>query len=116
MRVILDEMLAATIAEQLRVRGRDAQAVTEHHELRNTDDPSLLEALALTGQVLVTDNVADFAPLHARFLAEGRHHAGIVFCKLPRSKKTVGQWVSAVDTLFGTAGGAADLSDSTSWI
>ena len=113
---MLDEMLDATIAEQLRARGRDAEAVTEHRELRNADDASLLESLAVTGQVLVTDNVADFAPLHARFLAEGRHHAGIVFCKLPRSKKPVGQWVSAVDILFTTAGGAADLSDSTSWI
>jgi hypothetical protein len=30
------------------------------------------------GRAILTFNIRDFAPLHARWLAAGRHHAGII--------------------------------------
>ena len=42
MKLLLDEMLPAAIAEQLRHRGHDVIAVSEHPELRGLPDPELL--------------------------------------------------------------------------
>lgn len=109
-------MLAGTIAEQLRTHGRDVEAVTDHAHLRNLDDGELLDVLESTAQALVTDNAADFVPLHADFLARESHHAGIVLCKLPRSKATIGLWVAALDGLFETIGAQASLEDRCVWI
>jgi release factor glutamine methyltransferase len=112
---MLDAMLDVAIAEELRARGWDAQALTENRQLAPLDDATLLSVLADTGRCLVTDNVADFAPLHDRFVAEGRHHAGIVFCKLPRSRQTIGQWVAALDALDAATPGTRTL-DATVWV
>lgn len=100
MKLLLDEMLDAMIAEGLRQRGHDVQAVQEHAELLGKKDPELLrEALAL-GRVLVTDNVQDFARLHQQFIALGEDHAGIILASpssFRRSKETIRIWVVALD-------------------
>lgn len=41
-------------------------------------DESQLAFAASTGRVLVTFNVAHFAELHATWLVDSQHHAGIV--------------------------------------
>ncbi|HTA15940.1 MAG TPA: DUF5615 family PIN-like protein [Solirubrobacteraceae bacterium] len=41
MKLLLDEMLSARIAEQIRSRGHDAVAVDETRELRGLADPDL---------------------------------------------------------------------------
>lgn len=37
-----------------------------------------IDGAAAAGRVLLTFNVAHFAALHAAWLAQGRHHAGII--------------------------------------
>lgn len=103
MKLLLDEMLDASIAEQLRRRGHDAEATQGNPGLEGNKDPDLLRAARELDRVVVTDNVQDFARLHKRFLASGEDHAGIVLAsptRFPRSKRTIGLWVEALDTFL----------------
>ena len=45
---------------------------------RGQSDESQLQRASTEGRVIVTFNVAHFARLHATWLRQGRHHAGIV--------------------------------------
>jgi predicted nuclease of predicted toxin-antitoxin system len=59
----LDEMYSHVIAEQLRARGHDADAVVEHAELRGLADTDIF-ALAQTEQrTVVTENIPDFSDI-----------------------------------------------------
>lgn len=78
MRLLLDEMLSSAIAEQLRSRGFDVEAVEERSELRGSPDLDLLEHAQREEQAIVTYNRDDFLALDRRFRAEGRGHHGIV--------------------------------------
>ena len=78
-RLLLDEMLAPAIAEQLRKAGADAVAVSERAELWQSTDAALLELAATESRVLVTDNVKDFRALEKAWLAQGQLHAGLIY-------------------------------------
>lgn len=100
MKLLLDEMLDASIADELRKRGRDVDAIQGNAELEGKRDADLLRRATDLDRVVVTDNVQDFARLHQRFLAAGTDHAGILLVspkRLPRSKRTIGLWVEALD-------------------
>jgi len=119
LRVLLDEMLDREIAERLRDRGHDVRAVQEEATLRGLSDDARLRAAAARDAVLVTDNVADFARLHAQFLAEGEDHAGLLLASpstFPRSKRTVGLWVQALDTVLVELGPNASLGNDCHWL
>lgn len=103
MKLLLDEMLDAGIAEQLRRRRHDAQATQGNAGLEGKKDPDLLRAARELDRVVVTDNVQDFARLHRQFLAAGEDHAGIIFvppARYPRSRRTLGLWVNALDAFL----------------
>ena len=101
MRVLLDEMYPAVIAEQLRDRGHDVKAVVEDHELIGLPDPSLFAAAQADERAVATENVPDFAPLHAEYASNGLPHHGLIFTsdnKFPRGAPgTVGALVGALD-------------------
>lgn len=100
MKILLDEMLSAAIAEQLRKRRRDAAAVQGDPDLEGKSDLELLRAARELQRVLVTDNVQDFARLHQQFVRTREDHAGIILAsptRFPRSKKTIRLWVNALD-------------------
>ncbi len=78
-KLLLDEMHDPAVAELLRGRGHDARAIAEIHELRGMSDRDVLFCAALDGRVLVTENVKDFAPLHAALVATDVRHAGVIF-------------------------------------
>src|SRR5436309_426085 len=77
-RLLLDEMLAGSIAAQLRARGHDVVAVVEDVSLISLPDDDLLATAADAQRALVTANIKDFVPLDQRWRASGRNHAGIV--------------------------------------
>jgi uncharacterized protein with PIN domain len=102
-KLLLDEMLDAGIAEQLRHRGHDAEATQGNPGLEGKKDPDLLRAARELDRVVVTDNVQDFARLHQRFLASSEDHGGIILAspaQFLRSKRTIGLWVEALDTFL----------------
>jgi hypothetical protein len=119
LRLLLDEMLDREIAMRLRERGHDVRAVQEEPSLRGVSDEALLRAAAEMAAVVVTDNVADFARLHARFCADGEDHHGLLLAspsRFPRSKRTVGLWVQALDTVLVELGPNASLRNDCHWL
>jgi len=91
-RLLLDEMHSMSVAKALRGSGFDAQAVTASDVLRGLDDADLLGAAGKAGQVLVTENVSDFAKLHVEWMAAGRTHSGIVLTHPKRFRRADGSY------------------------
>ena len=118
MKLLLDEMLDATIAEQLCRRGYDVVATQGNAELEGKQDPELLRAAFELDRAIVTDNVADFARLHRQFLAAGAEHSGIILvppARFPRSKRTIGIWVEALAGFLERHEGAS-LMNTYTWL
>lgn len=88
MRLLLDEMYGPADAGAVRARGHDAIAVNEYPELRGLDDATVLTVATLDGRAVVTENVADFARLHATLSVALEGHAGIVFVHHGRFPRT----------------------------
>ena len=110
-RLLLDEMMSARIAVQLRERGLDVQAVLERRELVAYPDEALLELATREERILVTTNLVDFGPLSQRWAADGRSHAGLVFI----STKTFPEardWIGAVSSALAQASEQRRLPDA----
>ena len=102
MRLLLDEMLSSAIAEQLRSRGFDVEAVEESPELRGSSDLDLFEHAHREEQALVTYNRDDFLALDRRLRAEGRDHHGIVILshrRFPQGEAT-GALLASLEALL----------------
>jgi hypothetical protein len=76
--LLLDEMFADTIAQQLRAKGHDVQAVVADPSLAALPDDQILSRAAAAGRALVTANIKDFMPLDARYRAAGQAHTGLI--------------------------------------
>ena len=105
MKLRLDEMYTHAIAEQLRARGHDADAVVEHAELRGRADTDIF-ALAQTEQrAVVTENIRDFSDIATDYDQRGQVHHGVVLVppsSYPRSDpRFVGRMVTALERLLG---------------
>jgi Domain of unknown function (DUF5615) len=100
LRLLLDEMLPVTIAEGLRARGRDVDAVVEERELRGLGDLELFERAQDDGRAIVTYNRDDFLALDRRYRAAGREHHGIVVLnprRFPQGEPSIGPSITALD-------------------
>jgi Domain of unknown function (DUF5615) len=111
---MLDEMYPQSIAEQLRDRGHDAEAVVERTELRALADADLF-ALAQTEQrTVVTENLPDFIVIANDYDERGQVHHGVVLVppsSYPRSDpRLVGSMVTALGRLLGEHAGTAAAS------
>jgi len=99
-------MWGPRIAEQLRQRGHDAQAVTDRLDLRRRPDNVIFAAAQAEGRVIVTKDVSGFRRLANQCLAEGDSHAGVIFTigrAFARDDSgTVGRLVTALDHLLST--------------
>jgi hypothetical protein len=117
-KLLLDEMLSPDIAEQLRERGHDVQAIaaSEHAEL---DDPEVLDIARSQQRAVVTNNVRDFRPLHiAAVQAGGAGHYGMVFVagNFPRTKADTGRIVLALEGKLAAYPGVEDLANAEEWL
>jgi non-ribosomal peptide synthetase component E (peptide arylation enzyme) len=102
---MLDEMYPQSIAEQLRGRGHDAEAVVERTERRALADADLF-ALAQTEQrAVVTENIADLSNIANAYDQRGQAHYGLVLVDLNRyprgDPRTIGRMVTELDRLLG---------------
>lgn len=99
-------MYAPAIAAELRARGHDVASVHDASQssLAGATDADVLVAAQRDRRALVTENVRDFRPLESRMLADGAHHAGIVYTsnrQFPRGDPaTTGRLVRALDALL----------------
>ena len=77
-RLYVDEdAMARALVRGLRARGVD---VTIVHDVGMSaqDDMAQLESATEHGRVLYTFNISHFCQLHARYMAQGKSHAGII--------------------------------------
>jgi predicted nuclease of predicted toxin-antitoxin system len=85
-KALLDEQLSPRIAELLRNRGRDVQAVTDRSDLAGQSDRVILEVAAAEDRAVITNNVKEFRPLAAERLARGESHAGLILLPSTRTR------------------------------
>lgn len=106
MKLALDEMYAAAVAEQLRRRDHDVIAVAERADLRGAPDEDLLAWARTEDRALVTDNQRDFIPIHHRCIASGHDHNGLILTtnrRFPRGQPgTTGELVVAIERFLLT--------------
>lgn len=106
MKLLLDEMYPATVAEQLRSRDHDVVSVHDptFRHLEGAPDEDVFAAAAAEGRVLVTENVPDFRRLEAEALARGESTPGLVFTtnqQFPRGHPgTIGRLIRALAALL----------------
>jgi predicted nuclease of predicted toxin-antitoxin system len=106
LRLLLDEMYPATVAEQLRTRGHDVISlhVPEYRSLEGAPDDEVFVAAIAAMRVLVTENVPDFRRLEADALAKGEPCPSLIFTtnrEFPRGNAaTIGRLVLALDALL----------------
>jgi Domain of unknown function (DUF5615) len=85
-RAILDEQLSPQIAALLCKAGYDVDAVAEREDLAGRSDRSIFEVASSEGRAVITNNIKDFRPLAAEWLAQGRVHAGLILLPSARSR------------------------------
>lgn len=78
MKLLLDEQISGKVAERLRDRGHDVDAVTDDPSLRGLSDPDLFEVAQQQGRALVTYNRSDFEPIIREYAGTNREHCGLV--------------------------------------
>jgi predicted nuclease of predicted toxin-antitoxin system len=106
MRLLLDEMYAPMIAEQLRARGRDVASVhdPEYRTLEGERDEEVWAAALAADWVLVTENVQDFRRIETDALARAQPTTRLIFTtdrQFPRGDPaTIGRLVTALDALL----------------
>ena len=103
MKLLLDEMISAVVAEQLCARHRDVEAVSERRELRGLSDADLFVYAQTAERSIVTYNRDDFLELDRRYRSENRTHSGIVVLnprRFPQGPLSLGPLVSSLDRLI----------------
>ena len=112
MRALLDEQLSPQIGVVLRAAGYDVLAVADRQDILGCSDRIVFETASREVRALVTNNIKDFRPLAAEWLATGRIHPGLIL--LPsgrtRTRSAVPALAAAVEAILranpdGIAGG-----------
>ena len=99
-RLHLDEDVEAhALVQALRGRGVDVTTTSEAGLVETSDEAQLLWSTQVH-RALLTYNAADFCRLHARFMEEGRHHAGIILAE--QQRHSVGEMMRSVLRLAAT--------------
>jgi predicted nuclease of predicted toxin-antitoxin system len=116
-RLALDEMFSPQIAAELVRRGYDAVAVAADPALADLPDEQVLEWATSQGRCLVTENVKDYEVLRRTAAAQGRSHAGLLYCaprRFPRDRRFIGVLVAALDRM--PAGDQLPGPDEVGWL
>jgi len=88
--LLLDEMFAPMLAEQLRAEGFDVVAVAGHATLAAASDGEVMRWAAAQGRRLVTENVKDFQPLVQLVSERGEPVARMLYTgnrRFPRTRR-----------------------------
>ena len=108
MKILLDEMYPAALADTLTAEGIEA-FTARLLGLAGSSDSDLLEFAAREGHTVLTENVSDFARLSGERLTAGGHHPGILIALSSRfSRRPAG--ISAIVAAVKQIGGD-ELSD-----
>jgi predicted nuclease of predicted toxin-antitoxin system len=116
MRALLDEQLSPQIAALLRKAGYDVDAVIDREDLAGRTDRIVFETAAREGRAVITNNIKDFRPLAAEWLAHGRSHPGLIL--LPsartRTRDSIAAIAGTIETILKAHPGG--LTASERWV
>jgi predicted nuclease of predicted toxin-antitoxin system len=101
-RLLLDEMIPAAVARQLRGRGVDAISVSERSDLRGLSDPDLFERAQTESRANVTYDCAGFLALAMQYQNERPTHHGVVLLnqrRFPQRSSSVATLVESIEVL-----------------
>ena len=118
-KLLLDEMLSPAIAQQLRARGHDVEAIKGNPLHEALSDPEVMNLARKQGRALVTNNLVDFRPLHHEAIAPGGPgHYGMVFMpgSYRRTKADVGRIVDALEAKLAESPGDDALASGETWL
>lgn len=120
MRLLIDEMWPATLAEGLRRRGHDVIAVMERSDLAHRGDDVVFDHAGKEGRVVFTENVPDFVPLAIGVLSTGGTFPGLLLTSnaaWPRgSPRTLGRVVRALDAFLAAHPSDTALQGRIEWL
>lgn len=98
-------MYPPTIAEQLRNRKHDVEAVTERPELRALADTDIFSLSQQEQRAVVTENIDDFSVIADGYDHRGQAHFGLVLVPHSSYRRsgsgTIGRLVTELDLLLG---------------
>ena len=116
MKVLLDEQLSDLIAQLLRKRGLDAQAIVERTDLLEAPDHEVIETASREDRAVVTNNVKDFRPLAAKRITDGRGHAGLILhpAARDRSRDATGRLADAIEAVMRA--NSKGIPDAELWL
>ena len=86
MKALLDEQLSPQIAVLLRQVGLDVEAVADRPDLVGRSDIVIFEVACREDRAVITNNIKDFRPLAAQWLAKGRVHGGLILLPSARTR------------------------------
>lgn len=86
MKALLDEQLSPQIAVLLRQVGLDVEAVADRPDLVGRTDMVIFEVAGREDRAVITNNIKDFRPLAAQWLAQGRVHGGLILLPSARTR------------------------------
>ncbi len=118
-KLLLDEMLSPTIAQHLRDRGHDVEAVSGQPSHEALSDRDVTDLARSQRRAIVTNNLVDFRPLHHEAVAPGEPgHFGMVFMPgdYRRTKADTGRVVRALDAKLAELPGDGDLANGETWL
>jgi Domain of unknown function (DUF5615) len=98
LKLLLDEMYSARLAEALRAAGVDVRTVVELGSA-GSSDPEVFAAAIADGRAPLTENVADFARISGEHLAAGGRHSGVLIAlssRFSRRPAGTGALVAAI--------------------
>jgi len=119
LKLLLDEMLSAVIAEQLRARGHDVEAINRHPAREALSDSEVLDVARTERRAVVTLNLVDFRVLHHDAITPGgAGHYGMVFMagNYRRAKADIGRIVTALEAKLEQFPGETDLVNAETWL
>jgi hypothetical protein len=102
-KILVDEMYPATVAEGLRAAGLEAATVADLR-LAGASDPEVFAAAIAGGYCVLTENVGDFTRLAAEHSTSGGHHSGVLIAlssRFSRRPAGIGPVVAAVQAIAG---------------
>jgi predicted nuclease of predicted toxin-antitoxin system len=119
LKLLLDEMLSAVIAEQLRARGHDVDAINRHPQHEALSDSEVLDLARAQLRAVVTNNLVDFRMLHHEAITPGGPgHFGMVFMagNYRRTKADIGRIVKALEAKLEEFPRETDLVNGETWL
>jgi predicted nuclease of predicted toxin-antitoxin system len=119
LKLLLDEMLSAVIAEQLRAGGHDVEAINPNPQHEALSDRDVVDVARAEHRAVVTNNLVDFGVLHHEAITPGGPgHYGMVFMagNHRRTKADIGRIVTALEAKLEQFPGENDLVDGETWL